>query len=851
MAAKAGFKDFLLQKGEKLALFGAVALLGVFLLWGVVTAAGADNPDKVARDLENSTNQVRGKINSDAQKPEKLPIWAEVAKDGKETKDFPEVAPDGFAHRVKTFEPVDVPSLRRDQPRVLTPIESQINYYAASYKAYDRIFSEKDGEFTVEVGLLTSAKENAADKKAIEDLLKSMGPRKPPKSPQRPGVNRPQPAPGGPAPGGPGPGGPGPGPGGPRPPIGGPGGGPVGMPGMPGVAAGTGGNRSETKVIYKSIDEALKLGYPPAVAVYPIRMAVIQMSFPLEAQLQEIKQALRLRTLWEARQESSPATIAARSGAAGTGTGSPGGPGPSGLLGVPPGGPGGSGTPGSPGGAGAQANVDFDTSPAFTGLVVERMVVPPEGIPADISKEKYESLWEPLDHQERFFNRFTRYDAPFVKEEGYKPYFLRPEQGISAPLPVLADGFALNYPPDTTLGTIYANYKRLEDSKAQKKTADDAKAKYKYGSTNPYAPPPTAGGYNGSFGDDSPRPGMPPGMMGGNFRPPMGGFNPMPGPGPGPGPGGESPSGTGSQPDPNKLDVDHLLMRFLDVDVVPGNSYRYRVKVLMKSPNFRNKENVSDNTIAGVEILESAWYELPQRLTVPEESFLYAYPAKKYEEAINKVYEASGKADPIRKVAELQEVKEGKRAIVQMQQWIDRLRIGSKQEPIGGWIQAEMPVAVGDYVGKRVPVELPLWRSAALNYVLPQGDTKTPIYPNWPKDTNNAKYTLPKMRVLDFRTKSVLVDFEGGHTNTKVGNASLGDDSDSELLILRDDGKIEIRSEARDMVENTLPTLPTPRAQRDQAWKDWLERIRKIEDTESTGTGGPVGPGRPGGDGGR
>ena len=105
------------------------------------------------------------------------------------------------------------------------------------------------------------------------------------------------------------------------------------------------------------------------------------------------------------------------------------------------------------------------------------------------------------------------------------------------------------------------------------------------------------------------------------------------------------------------------------------------------------------------------------------------------------------------------------------------------------------------------------------------------------------------MRVLDFRTKSVLVDFEGGHTNTKVGTVTLGDESTSELLIVREDGKIEVRSEARDLVENVLPTPPTPRAQRDLAWKAWLERIRKIDDTESPGTGmGPVGPGRPGGD---
>ena len=639
------------------------------------------------------------------------------------------------------------------------------------------------------------------------------------------------------------------------------------MPGLP-LGGGTGGNRSESQVSYMSIEEATKLNLPPAVAVYPIRLAIIQMSFPLKDQLEEIKQALRLRNLWEARHESSPATIAGRSGTGLPTTGGPlggGFPGPTGGPTMPMGGPMGPTMPGGSTGASNLNSIDVDTAPAFMGLVVERLTIPPEGLSANLTKEQYESLWSPLDHQERFFSRFTRYDAPFVKEEGYKPYFLRPEQGVSAPLPVLADGFALNYPPDTTMGTIYTNYKHLEDTKAQKKTADELLKKYNRGSTNPYsAPPPATGSFGGGFGDEGMKPpgmggmagmagmGGPSGYNGGGFRPPTGGMAPPMSPDGDP----ENPGAGGApaaQTNLNKLDVDHLLMRFLDEDLVPGNTYQYRVKVLMKSPNYKNKDNVSDINIASVEILESAWYELPQTLTVPRESFLYAYPAKKYEESVTKIYEESGKPEAIRKVAELQEVKEGKRAVIQVQQWMDRLRLGSRQEPIGAFVQAEMPVAVGEFVGRRVPVELPLWRSAALSYVLPHGDTKTSIYPNWPRDTNNNKYTLPKTRVLDFRTRNVLVDFEGGHTNTKVGTTTLADESMADLLILREDGRIEVRSEGIDMVENVLPTPPTPRALRDKAWHDWLERIRKKVDTDAT-TGSGMGPlgngGRPGGDGG-
>ena len=841
MAAKAGFKDLLLKKGEKFALIGALGLLGLFLVWGVVGAAGADNPDKLSKDLDGKSSSVQAKISSTDGKPTELPDYA--IPNTKKT-DFTLVSAPEYQHIGKLFEPVAKPSQRREQPRVLTPVESQINYYGASYKAYDREFTfDKDGEvLSVKGGFLAEATTKEADREALKKMFDKMKNKPPvgakpvkPKQLQAGSTAAGGPtAPGGPViPGGPGASG---GPGSTRP----PGSGssmPAGM--FPGAAGSfASGNRSETKVVYRSIEDGTKLNLQPAVALYPIRMAVIQMSFPVKAQLEEIKQALRLRNLMEARLESSPTTISNR-----TGTGVAGTP----ATPLAPTTPFGSNFPGatSPGGTAAADN----TSPAFAGLIVERLTIPEEGLPASLTKEQYESLWRPLEHQEKFFSRFTRYDAPFVKEEGYKPYFLRPEQGVSAPLPVLAEGFALNYPPDTTLGTIYSNYKRLEESKAAKKTDKDMLDRYKFGSTNPYATPPAAAGsFMGSFGDDN-RPSGPNGPGGmsssGMIRPPLGGMFP---------PGATNPAGggddTASPSNLNKLDVDHLLMRFLDVELEPGNTYQYRVKVQMKSPNFKNKENVSDTNMADIEVLESPWYELPQKLTVPQEAFLYAYSAKKYEESVVKIYEDSGKAEPIRKVAELQDVKDGKRAVVQVQQWMERLMLGNKEEPIGAWVQAEMPVAVGEFVGKKVPVELPLWRSAALHFVLPQGDAKTPIYPYWPKDT--SKYPLPKVRVLDFRTKNVLVDFEGGHSSTRVGTQMLGEDSTADLLILREDGKLEVRSEAVDMVANVLPVPPTARAQRDQAWHEWLDRIRKLKDTESTsGLGsGPAPPGRPSGDGG-
>ena len=496
MAAKAGFKDLLLQKGEKFALFAALGLFGLFVVWGLVGAAGAGNPEKLSKDIDTGVASVQSKINDPSGKPVDLPTFA---KPDSKSADFTFVSSADYRHLGKPFEPIELPSTRREQPRVFTPIESQINYFNASYKAFDRefLFEDNGDVKSVKVGVLTSATTKDTDHARLQEIHKgTLGkivkkgptgrkPAVPPKPPGAPGGGSPPPpmGPGGgspPPPMGPGGGGVPP-PGSVSPPPMGSGAGMPGMPGMPGMAGGTGGNRSESKVSYMSIEEATKQNLPPAVAVYPIRMAVIQMSFPLREQLEEIKQALRLRNLWEARQESSPATIAARSGAPA----------------------GGAAVPAVPGGNAALAALDADLAPAFVGLAVEKMVIPPEGLAANLTKEQYEALWAPLDHQERFFSLFTRYDAPFVKEEGYKPYFLRPEQGISAPLPLLADGFALNYPPDTTMGSIYANFKKLDDSKAQKKTADEQKKRFDRGSTNPYAAAPAAAGsLPGGFGGE-------------------------------------------------------------------------------------------------------------------------------------------------------------------------------------------------------------------------------------------------------------------------------------------------------------------------------------------------------------
>jgi len=784
MAIKGNFKELLMKKGEKIGLIAAIGFFIIFMLIGVTSISDAVNPAEKKKQIEQASSGLQQTVVDT--NPKAPPLPSDVTKPVSE---LTQVSANSFPSQNPTFEPVNWPSSLRDNPLVKAPTEAQVNYIAGSYRGYDRLF-EKDANgnvIGVRVGVLkVQSKQEFKWEDLQRRLEKPKAPGAKPKLP--PPVNPMQPPPLVP----------------PAPP-------PAGMMGEGVIAPRTGnGERDDVVVQYMSYDEATKSKLPPAKTIYPVRMAVVQLTFPLKDQLEEIKRTLRLPNIAAAMMEASQATIDARTPLR------PGAPVvpiaavPVAIAPAPVG-----GVPGN------NSIIDTGDSPAFVGLVVERRVTGPDGQP---------SGWETFDHQERFREKFMWYDTPYIQEDGYLPYFLRPYQGLSSPLPVMAGGYLQNYPPSITLPSINANYQRLLAEKAPKKAATELE-RFKKGENNPYAPPVgTPAGNQFGGGEEA--------------RPPA--FNLPPGVRPGMMPEG-APGVPGAGIDLNKLDVEFILLRFLDTDLKPGHTYEYRVKVRMKNPNFNNKTKVANASMADEDILDSPWYEVKDKVTVPAENYLYAYSAKKYEENVKKMYEDAGKPDILNRVLELKDVQEGRKAVVQIQRWREYLSFGTKQEPIGAWIMAEMPVGPGDYIGRRALVALPLWRSSIQDptatketldpysggYVLPSPDAKMPMLALWPSDSSTRKFTLPRVRILDFRTPDVLIDFDGGSVTTKAGSLSQKDDAAAELLILRDDGKIEVRKESTDMA-NTNPL--TFRAQREKGWDDWITRVRKQTDTTAPGT---------------
>lgn len=882
MAGKTDFKALMLARGEKFLLLGAIAIAGLLLVWGVLSAFNRTDPAVGKKELDSKSQQVKSRMNNDELPPAKpvgpLPQYTNIPAE-----------PFQVAQTVP-FEPTVWPDRLRQMPVALPPVESQIDLFLASVRKHPRdnfVFDEDGGLLDFDAQWITKQIDPKVDTKLLSQDLKNLLDTKKKKKPARGGVTS-----GG---GGGGRGAGGGQPGQPGFPGGQPGGAggfgegdgmgglggmyPGGMGYQPGQLAGT--RSSEDVVEWKKYSTVMESGKAavPAYGVFPVRMAVVQLSYPLEAQLKEIQRALRLRTLQDAIVQSSPQNLLATDPVSGkivpysslyTGTGGGGGVGgvgqPGGAFpgGQPGGGPvmpgnplGGGGSP-RPGtgmqpppalggggqfgeGTGSGGNVPLTANniaaPVFAGFTVQRRVVSADGTASD---------WQDFDHADRWYSEFTLYDAPIKPDVGYLPYFLRLDQGMAAPMPEIAPNWTVSpqlvpgeaqpkdkhYPELVRMPSIVADTEALLKV-LKPKTKKDAIKDYTKNPNNPYSfgPRQASGGLGGLGGTGMGEDEGGFGVMG------LGGMPPR-------GSGGGGAVGGGNPNDPNKspMAVKHMLIRFLDTDLMPGQSYQYQVSVKLRNPNFGKKTEVADEKLAEVEFIPSPFYQCQQTLRVPGEAYIYAGSIKDYEKKVTDMAEQVKKDTPqnkdtggiapdrLKKLFEYNEVRDGKRAVVQMQRWLPGISFGGEEERIGAWVQADMPVAPGEFIGRRTLVELPLWKAAMNKYQLTPPTKK--LVTSWP-DTVPS----PAGRPVDFRTTHMLLDYEGGKASAKVDERTVSDEAATELLILRADGKLEVRKELTDA---KVPERVT----RDKNWKDWIAEVRKQSDTTGTGTPGGFDPGR-------
>ncbi|MBX9583981.1 MAG: hypothetical protein K2X87_27085, partial [Gemmataceae bacterium] len=617
-----------------------------------------------------------------------------------------------------------------------------------------------------------------------------------------------------PGPGGmgmPGPGGMGmPGPGG----MGGPGGMMGGRPGMPGpggmggyggMGMGYGGGygmgmggfdqsaqRTDQVIQYiplEDVDKAIAEGKQPAMTVIPLRMIVVNATFPFREQLEEVRRALRLKDLAQAEQ--------------------------------------------------------VVRSYGFNGFNVRRRVILPNGVIEgteerleDVLKDPekkdkvgfapydYEGRYNELIESRKLGDRFEGAAAGADELAAYLPYFYRYEDSLVMPLPELVEELS-SYPP-IKLDPIIQTVKKMRDANVRRQTPSDLAERLRgqglkkgeNGSRRGQFLPQTgqqtgAGDFFGGAGG-----------MAGAMKPGTVGKGPAAPPKKGPG------AGEGKADNPQPVSVDHLLVRFIDCEVRPGHSYQYQIQVELVNPNFGHPDtmaNPAQATEKKYQFLKGDWIPLDRVTSVPEESYLYAYDPAQYKQDVLARYK------DLPNLRERLQVKDNQ-AVVQAMAWLEQVKTDTsgRREPVGAWVVAEMPVGRGDYVGKRTFVKLPLWSSEQNQYVLRE------------LGAEKAKgREQPKGWLVDFSTRSVLVDFDGGRVRTKANGKTYDEEVTTDLLIARPDGGLLVRDAA---VDDKDPT----RQKIEKEWSEWVKRVEQNRPAAGVAGGNnpfdrPNRPGLPGG----
>ena len=761
--AKPNIQDILLQKGDKIALGVGAALVGGLTLWGVANFATADSPTALVKQFDGKATTLKSQVAAEGTDAAELPAWVMKGAD--------KVPIDAaqFALAGTPFEPIDKPDTLRSNPKVLWIDNAQIDFVRFPMRAYD-IRVQEDGN--VLVGVKVTVAKGETDAATIKKNLDGLTGRsnlkfKPPvRAPLPPGIAAMINGLQGGRPGSPG-GSPGiPGSPGGSPGIPGSPGGSPGTPGSPGAYPGdSGGSPNAAR------DDQTVAYMTPAEALKSGK-PLAETVYPLRAVIVTAtfpikKQIEEVRQSLRAKTNEEAIALAAVNGSAG---------------------------------------------PVFAGFEVDRRVLVPGGAWSD---------WTPYDHKAEYLRNVYARAIDTVPDAGNLLYFVPPaDQEMVYPLPVYADG--LGEYKKITIPSIVKEMAELTKLSLPKMTESEFALKFsgKSTNTNPFVPLGIGSGSGVTSG-----PGVMPGpgaMPGPGVTAP--GVPPSPFPG---GPGNPSGGLLVNQPDPAAEVVEHKLLRFLDTDVQPGVSYQYRVKVKMRNPNYGKPSLVGKLDDAKREILEGPWLEIPEIVTAPSDNFLYAGDSLKYVEDSTKLIDANGKEAPFRKFLEVDEVRDGRRAVVEIQRWMPSVRIGeTKSEPIGTWVIGKLPVGPGEFIGKRQFLELPLWSGGLGNYVLRELAGGLRIF-----GIKDAKHQ-PKGWPLQFRSASILIDFDGGKVRPRVNDREVSDDADSELLILQPDGKVTVRNSGADGVNRD-------RKERDTVWTDWVARVKERRDVAVPATGTP------------
>ncbi|MCS6850140.1 MAG: hypothetical protein NZ700_03095 [Gemmataceae bacterium] len=253
----------------------------------------------------------------------------------------------------------------------------------------------------------------------------------------------------------------------------------------------------------------------------------------------------------------------------------------------------------------------------------------------------------------------------------------------------------------------------------------------------------------------------------------------------------------------------HCLLRFIDVTVRPGMTYEYRVQARMANPNLDKRDLVAYPYLAEVKELASPWYVIPKPVTIESELAYYAVNDQK-------VGLALGDAD---------------RVLVQMHRWLEVARLNpayrDTETPIADWAIHDVPAHRGEHIGRLVDgVKVLMWYPTRETFDLA-------INPASLKTSRPRGAPLPRGIPVDFSTKDILVDFEGGKgtsVTVKSGDRTrnVTDDAEVEMLILTAEGKLVVRTTTRD----------SQNEERSNRFREWNDKVKDAEQRAASGGSG-------------
>jgi hypothetical protein len=309
-----------------------------------------------------------------------------------------------------------------------------------------------------------------------------------------------------------------------------------------------------------------------------------------------------------------------------------------------------------------------------------------------------------------------------------------------------------------------------------------------------------------------------PGGISGSGRPMPGGLDGM--------------TGTGGVATQELELPEHCLVRVVDVTVEAGKTYEYRMQVRMSNPN-QGRHDTASPAYATPEELRSEWSKMPIKVRVEPELHYYAVDEMEAHKLTEKQRD--------RYMGPNFGYSRERQVVLQAHRWLDSVpQAGGNPILFGEWTVAErFPVYRGEYVGRSVRTEVPVWQFTREEFVVAADRTTGTT-----KRTQGISVYFGFAPRANSPEEAILVDFNNSRQihdrvitqNARVETKTTVDDTGTEALILRPDGRLLLLESAAEVTDKTrTDTLNAVR----KRIKDVKEKKKSGATTQPFGGGGP------------